>query len=464
MTLFERLADYSRSGALPMHMPGHKRNVGAFPWLAGLGGGVDITEIEGFDNLNDPRGVFLELGRRLAALRGAEESIPLVGGSTLGILSSVRAVLGRGGGLLMARGSHMSLYHASELCGAEVRYLLPDVHPVLGCWGPVEPGDVEAALASWPEAGLVAVTSPTYEGVISDIAAISEVCHRHGLPLLVDGAHGAHLGFEGFPECPTRLGADIVVESLHKTLPSLTGTAALHMRGGLVDRDDVRRNVRLLQTSSPSYILSASIEGCVDFLEREGNTASRRWREALDAFYGAVRDLERLKVREDWGFPLHDPSKIVISCAGTDLEGHAFAGLLRERWGVELEMASPRYALAMTGMGDTGESLGRLASALRGADGLAGSAPTKALPGRVKLPERRLQIPEALKFEAEPVPTAAAVGRVLGEYLWEYPPGSPLIVPGETADEDIIGHVLGAADIKSERGMAPEYIFCLRGY
>ncbi len=457
--LGEKLQSYAASDALPMHMPGHKRNAAAFPWLADLGCRLDITEIDGFDDLNAPQGLFRDMEARAARLWGAEQSVCLVNGSTAGVLAAVRAALEAGGALLMARGCHRSVYHAAELAGAAVYYLVPPTDPLLGTWGPVSARAVAAALDAHPDIRLVAVTSPTYEGVMSDIAAIAAACHERGALLFVDEAHGAHLGFGGFPAGAVCQGADLVVQSLHKTLPSLTQTAVLHIQGGRIDPADVRRNAAMVQSSSPSYLLSASIDGCLRYLEAEGNAAADRWLAALERFYAAADRLRALRLWRGGGAK-HDPSKLVISAAGAGIDGAALMARLRQRYRIELEMAAGPYALAMTGMGDTDASLTRLAEALADID--AGLIPAEPAPARpFVLPERRMDARAALTAPGESVPAADALGRISGEYVWAYPPGAPLIVPGEVLDRAVLDSVAGGVNIRSTRGGAPERFFVL---
>ncbi len=468
MTLLDRLKEYSASGALPMHMPGHKRNTGAFPWLSSLGGELDITEIDGFDDLNDPHGIFAELEARAARVFGAEESIVLVNGSTSGVLAAITSVLEGGGALLMARGSHRSVYHAAELSGAEVYYLVPELDGELGIWRSVSPESVDAALSEHPDVRLVAVTSPTYEGVISDVRGIAEVCHAHGVPLFVDGAHGAHLGFGGFPESAASCGADMVAVSLHKTLPSLTQTAVLLLNGDRIDRGDVRRCAAIFGSSSPSYILSASVDGCVRYMEREGDGAAGRWLEALDGFYRAAAGMRNIKLLSGGGFFARDASKIVISAA--DRTGEELARYLRREHKIEFEMGAGRYAVAMTGIGDTESSLRRLSEALRCTDlAFASSSADIAVPDRsptcagFRLPERRMSIKGAVTAEGRLFDISDAVGKISGEYVFAYPPGVPLLVPGEVIDADI-AVAISQPGLRSTRGALPGKIFCVAEY
>ncbi len=452
MTLFEKLSEYSRSGALPMHMPGHKRSSAAFPWLAGLCE-RDITEIDGFDNLNDPEGLFSDMERKIARLWGAGESIALVNGSTVGVLAAVMSALDEGGELLMCRSSHRSVYHAAQLSGAVTRYLTPEADPELGLPLSATPESVAEALDKYPGVRLVCVTSPTYEGVISDVAGIADICHKRGAPLFVDEAHGAHLGFGPFPVSAVRAGADMAVQSLHKTLPSLTQTAVLHINPGIVDPERVRRFVTMLQTSSPSYLLSASVDGCADFMEREGGDAAKRWFDALADFKTRLSELENIRLWSPQAFAV-DPSKLVLRC-----DGKWLAERLRADFGIEPEYSATTHLLCMTGMGDTSESLSRLSEALFALDPISPPAP----PPRpvANLPKRAMAIHEAVKLPGKFVPLSRAEGLVSGEYVWSYPPGVPLIAPGEVVDEGVINGINRGFNIHSTRKGVPNSIFCV---
>ena len=416
MGIFEKLDELHASGALPMHMPGHKRNTGAFPWLAGLAE-RDITEIADFDNLNDPEGLFAGLERRLARLWGAGEAVALVNGSTLGVLAGIISTLASGGELLTGRQSHRSVYHACELAGAEIRYFTQPFDRDAGTALSVEPEEVARRLDEYPGVRLVCVTSPTYDGVISDIRSIAQICHAKGRPLMVDCAHGAHLGLPGFPEGCGRY-ADITVLSLHKTLPCLTQTAAVLINLGLVDPGRVRRYVSMLQTSSPSYLLSGAIDGCAEFLEREGPGAARTWRAGLDDLRARVSGLSNIRLFDGGGAFDYDPSKLLLRC-----DGHRLAALLREWYRIEPEYAARDRVLCMTGMGDSAASLTRLAEALTRLDPLLPPPPPAApVPG---IPVRRLSLKDAAALPGRLVPTERAAGRVSGEYVELSPRGAP---------------------------------------
>lgn len=433
-SLQERLGEYAASGALPMHMPGHKRNLSAAPWLTALGGGLDITEIGGFDDLHHARGILKDEMDRAAAVWGAKRTFFLVGGSSCGLLAAIYA-LGLGGGTaIVARNCHKSVYHGLELCGLSAKWLRPHWCAPLGLWGSVPPAAVERALDEVRDAKFVLLTSPTYDGVLSDIAAIAEVCHARKVPLIVDEAHGGHLGFGGFPPGAVKLGADIAVQSAHKTLPSLTQTALLHTGGDLVDTEAVERALNVFESSSPSYVLLSSLSGCVRFLEAPGALAP--WRAGLAAFDRAAGGLERLRVpnhgrdrgRAYPGVFGWDPSKLLLF----GQNGFALMDALRERFAIVLELSLPHYALALTGAGDDETSLLRLARALLALDAGCPEDPVTPVPGPPPaFPPARMPPGQALCTPFEVLPRSRAAGRVCAQYLWVYPPGVPLAVPGE---------------------------------
>lgn len=442
-TLFMALQRYGREDAIPMHMPGHKRNEALAPYLKALGAGLDITEIDGFDDLHGAEGILRRGMERAAQLWGAKRSFYLVNGSTCGILAAIHAVLGQGGSAIVARNCHKSVYHGLELCGITPHFLLPPVESRFGICGSIAPAEVERALQTHPDVRLVIVTSPTYEGVVSDIRAIADVAHRHHAVLLVDEAHGAHLGMGNFPAGAVACGADVVIQSAHKTLPSLTQTALLHLQGELVDPERVAHSLEIFETSSPSYLLMASLDSCVALLLEQGQHLLQEWNASLQAFGQEVRSLQHLRIlgytaAPDSSVYALDPSKIVISTAGTSVTGPELMGSLRKEANIELEMAASDYVIAMTGMGDTADTFHALARALCKADRMIQTSPSAAVRPALQLPRRLCSAQEAVFGAREKCPLDKAAGRVSAGYVWAYPPGIPLLVPGEEIDAALL--------------------------
>lgn len=432
---------------LPLHMPGHKRNALLAPYLEGFGAALDVTEIEGFDNLHAPEGILKEGMERAARLYHAHRSFYLVNGSTGGILAGVRALSARGDKVLMQRASHLSAYQAVALCGLRPVYLYPGVDPEYGAPLSLRPESLEKALSDHPDTRLLVLTCPSYEGVLSDLEALVAIAHARGVRVLVDAAHGAHLGLSAlFPKGAVRSGADIVIHSLHKTLPSLTQTALAHAAdaetaGRLSEQLDV------FQTSSPSYLLMASIDGCLRLMEERGEELFQAWQARLDAFRALAGNLSRFRVFGLEHLPQGvfelDPSKILIGCAGSGISGARLSETLRLCYGIDLEMAGPLSALAMTGMGDADEALPRLYRALSEIEkDLPGGKAEAALP----LPEAEALLApgEALTVPYELIPEDAAAGRICAEFITVYPPGAPLLVPGERISGEALAALRGA--------------------
>ena len=291
--LYEKLKNYSDSSIYPFHMPGHKR----VP-ESGLPYDIDITEIDGFDNLHEPVGCLSKLQQTAAELFGSRCAFALVNGSTVGILAAVRAMTKNGDRVLIARNSHLAVYHAVELCDLDAEYLVPDTIEGLGIFTGISPEAVGQKLRDDPEISLVVVTSPTYEGVVSDIGSISGICHRYGARLLVDEAHGAHFPFsDSFPESAVQCGADAAVVSLHKTLPAMTQTALLLTNDDALAKE-LKRQLSVFETSSPSYVLLASIDRCLEFLTHS-ERAFDEYVGRLTRFYHAAGALRHLSVSYD---------------------------------------------------------------------------------------------------------------------------------------------------------------------
>ena len=429
--LIEKLNEYSQSDFYPYHMPGHKRQrLEGFPQQLTR---LDITEIEGFDNLHDADNVLKELQEMAAQVYGAEESFYLVNGSTCGILSAVSAVVPFGGELLIARNCHKSVYHAAYLRHLKLHYIYPDMLIDYDICETVAPTQVLAALEEYPGVSAVLIVSPTYEGRIADVKAIAEIVHEKGLPLIVDEAHGAHLGFTSeFAINSVRLGADLVINSVHKTLPAMTQTALLHVNGKLINRKTLRRFLKIYQTSSPSYVLMSSIEEALK-IAREGSAFMefvKRWEKLLTELSG----LQKLKIlprcMEECRNKQQDIGKLIISTKETELSGLQLYDMLLSQYHLQPEMVCESYVLCMFTIGDTQEGYNRLANALLAIDANIQSVQKHTF-NNMPRPEAEVLLHEAWEKEQEEIPLTNAEGRLAGEFLNLYPPGTPILVPGE---------------------------------
>lgn len=443
--LYDRLHQYSNSDYYGFHMPGHKRNAERFG--SGLPYGIDITEIEEFDDLHHPDGILKKAQEEASRVYGAGETRFLVNGSTAGILSAILGCTRKGDQVLVGRNCHKSVYHAIYMNELEPVYLYPGFRPDIQLNTEISVSAVKAALNEHSRVKAVILVSPTYDGVVSDIRGIAREVHKRGIPLIVDEAHGAHFGFHPyFPESALRQGADVVIHSLHKTLPALTQTALLHVEGDLADRDRIFRYLDMIQSSSPSYVLMAGIDRCIHLLGEKREELFASYVEGLEKLRQRLAYLEKISLAETEHY---DRSKLVLSVAGADMTGRELYLRLLSDYHLQLEMAAGSYALAMTSVGDTEEGFRRLGDALEEIDRSAGERPAGAAGLAGALPKNETVLTSArmeeLSWEKESVrklPLEECAGHVSTEYAYLYPPGIPVIVPGERISRESVEMLL----------------------
>jgi lysine decarboxylase len=451
--LYRALLEAGRRGDAIFHMPGHK----GLPLPGGLWGdltALDVTELSWSGNLyTETDGPIRAAERRTAALYGVPHALFLTGGATQGVLSMLAAALSPGDTALLHRSAHRSVFHALGLLDLRPVYLDgPDIPP-FGVRAGIDAAELDAALASQPAVRAVCVTSPTYYGVLSDIAALAGVCRRRGVRLLVDAAHGAHVPFTGAQENPVALGADMAVFSAHKTLPAL-GQAAFLLCGADADTERLRRFTSVFGTSSPSYPMMASLDLACAAL-RDGGAA--RWRET--AAFGEMFHVKHPNVLSE----NHIPCGGVDPCRLTVFTGNGYGDALRleRELGVRCEMADTRNLVFILTPEDLPEwrerldkALGQLGTENTRPCGEGGGswenggrddpAPTSRMPEAVLTPR------QALFAASETVPLAQAAGRVAAAPIAVYPPGVPLVAPGERIDKihlDILENLCYTEDV-----------------
>ncbi len=462
------LKEHGEEGYVPFHMPGHKRNA-EFKHLSGVQN-IDITEIEGFDNLHDAKGIIKQAQDLAADYFGVLESRFLTCGSTAGVLTAIRTLTKRGDEVLIARNCHRSVFHAVELCGLKPFYVSPTYFEEYGFYGSVMPQDVQKAFDEHPNIKLVVITSPTYHGIISDIKSISAICHLGGAKLFVDEAHGSHLGLSRkFEQSARNLGADIVVNSLHKTLPSLTQTSILHVCTEGVDIRRLDNSLDMFETSSPSYVLMASIDGCVRYMRDNGAKLIDAWSDMIDKFRRGLSHCKRIKLfngsREGGRVFAYDKSKLVFLTVDSALSGIELMRALKRKYKIELEAASANYAIAMTGAGDGFPAFMALSEAVFEIDNSV-----RERYGLVKIatpssPEKALEPYETDVMPCDFANFDKSVGCVAAENVWVFPPSCPLIVKGEYIDQDFVRLALYlyecGVDVNSESGQFPDKILAV---
>ena len=433
---------YNEKNLLPLHMPGHQRKTemgAALPYA------YDYTEVEDLDNLHAPEGILQEAMNRTAAYYGCPDCFYLVNGSSSGLQAGIFALLEEGDEVVVARNCHRSVFYALSLRKAKIHFLLPEFWEDFSCFGSISPKEVERLLREFPKSKALIFTSPSYEGVVSDVEAIARLCHENVLSLLVDEAHGAHFSPKrgtSFPESAISLGADLVVQSPHKTLCSLTQSAWILGKGQRYSREKLSFYLSVFQTTSPSYPLMLSLEKATTLLETEGEALFSHWKEVMKGFREKTKGLSCFSFlweKEEACFAM-DYSKIFLRSLGIpELRlGKDLAKLLREDYGIESEMHSGENLLLMTGPFISEEELDRLFIALKDIERRLGEEKGKPLRSKllssalyqISVAENTLQISEGLK-DGEELSLRDGEGRICLEYLSLYPPGIPLLFPGE---------------------------------
>lgn len=428
---------------------------------------TDITEITGYDNLHHPEGMIRESMDNLKKIYHTKESWYLVNGSTVGILASVSAVCRPGDKIIVGRNCHKAVYNAIRLLRLHAIYLYPaqnEKYDIMLDVGKAEREQLKEILKK--EAGVKAVvlTSPTYEGVVSDIAAVrkvlSEQTNGKEIVLIIDEAHGAHLLFhDAFPKSAVECGADIVVQSTHKTLPALTQTALLHLCSDRIPEDVISDWLSVYETSSPSYILMASAESGVIFMHSQGKKV-QKYVDNLTAFRRKCGQLMHIHLIEGKELAVfdYDIGKLVFYVDGKKNGGRWLFAMLRDEWNIELELESTSYVIGMTSVMDEKKDFEMLWEALAAADRelkmeyqdrrKARRTSRTEMQGKsqMKIPDRtRIIIPEKIiePWECERdktimIPLCESIGRTAASYVMLYPPGIPLLAPGEKIIKEIV--------------------------
>lgn len=448
-SLYTRLNAYGQSDFYPYHMPGHKRNTHLDHGtertdpLAHIRN-IDITEIEGFDNLHHPEGILKEVQDHTARTYGAKHSFYLVGGSTAGILTAVSALIPTGGRILIARNCHKSVYHAIFLRGLEVCYLQPELEGSFGVPLPVTAEAVRQALETEEKIHAVLITSPTYEGLTADVEEIARVVHEKGIPLIVDEAHGAHFGFSEYLPKSAVLYADVVIQSTHKTTKALTQTALLHVCSDRADVAQIQRYLDIYMTSSPSYVLMASIEDAVWDLAHHGSVMFDRYHLQYQSFMKEAGKLSNLQVLQYTG---QDICKLVIGGKGRFLSGQWLYDVLLEQYHLQMELCQGGHVLAIMTPYDRQEGFDRLLKALQQIDACL----ERTLQWTEAREDSLFMMPSELPQQVLPlnkawhkgilVPLEQCEGHICSEFVYQYPPGTPIMVPGEAWSKAQIAYV-----------------------
>lgn len=360
MTIVEKLKKHSQSNYISFHMPGHKsKSLFYCPSITD-----DITELYGMDDLQHPKEMIKDAMDLATAIYGSKSSLICTNGSTASNMAAINSVTTYGSTILVCGNPHRSLYNIAELKNLRlIEIAAPKLLNDYEIQGQVVPDDVKAAIKQNKEIKAVFITSPTYEGIVSDIKEISKTAHSYDIPLIVDEAHGSHLALsKHFSDSAIQCGADIVINSLHKNLPALTSSSMLHIgKESLIDSQRLFESLLLFQTTSPSYLLLASIDSALHLIRNDGNRLFNELNDNLKGFYDATKGLEKIHIL-DINKDIHDKSRIVAMTKAISAE--MLYSILREEYHIEMERIEKEHIIGISTIADSFDDIKALSNAL----------------------------------------------------------------------------------------------------
>ena len=439
------LTEHADKHTVSFHMPGHKgsaiyKKFGYTEFLEKMMD-CDITEIIGADNLFQTEGILKAAQEEYAKLYGVKRAYMLVNGTSGGVIAAIMASVPKGGKLVMARNSHKAIYNALLLADIQPVYAYPEMIEEYGISGEITAEEITRCLDENPDASAVILPSPNYYGICSDIRKIAEIVHARGKILIVDQAHGAHLkffsdcGFSDMPQSAEEQGADIAVNSIHKTLASFTQSAALTFNSDLLDHYTLEDKLQMIQSTSPSYILMGSLDINADIIKNHKEEVFTAWHDALAYFYAEAENISGLAVIRDAKL---DFTKINLDMSAYGLSGAELEQMLMEK-GIYAELTTGNILMCMTGIGNTKADMEKLLEALRE---IAASHPLAE--GKKQTPpavlEARFELC-AVPSKKERVPLSEGAGRICASSIIPYPPGIPFICPGERITDEVITYI-----------------------
>ncbi|MFN7923190.1 MAG: aminotransferase class I/II-fold pyridoxal phosphate-dependent enzyme [Bryobacteraceae bacterium] len=451
LPLYEACLAFLEGQIAPLYCPGHKGGRTLPADFKQRIADLDLNNLAELDTLHCPSGPIAEAERLLADAYGVSESFVLVGGSTSGNIASLLSVCSPGSQVLVQRNAHKSTVAGIVLAGADPIWLTPTCDPTFGIYHGVSAAQLDQAFRENPRAVAAVVLNPTYFGTVADIAALRGVCAQHGKFLLVDEAHGPHFHFHReLPLAGEDAGADLVVQSTHKILSGLSQAAVLHKVNGSIPTERVRKTLQLIQTTSPSFPVMISIDYSRWQMVHEGAAIWTRVLDIAGEARRALGALEGVRVLDSdsfegpgSGFFALDPTKIVIDATGLGLSGGELLDELN-RQGIKLELSGPTYVLAILTVGTEKSDLDRLVSAMRAiAAGRQVTTPVSVSGNGLYQQPKKVQSPGACFWGPQRVvPLEEATGCVCAEIVTPYPPGIPVLMPGEEMSADIVERLL----------------------
>lgn len=450
--LFDALKTYVKNETVSFHVPGHKKGVGmdkSFSDFVGLNVlAMDVTVFKSVDSFHNPKGVIKEAQMLTAELFGADQSFFSVQGTSGAIQTMIMSVVRFGDKIIVPRNIHKSVTAGILLSGSAPVYMQPEIDEEVGVALNVTPETVLKTLQENPDAKAVLIINPTYYGVSTDIKKIAEIVHQYGIPLIVDEAHGPHLKFnKELPISAMEAGADMSAQSTHKLIGAMTQASMLHVREGLIDIKRVKMILNMLHTTSPSYILLASLDVARMQMATQGEALLDKALELAKKTRAIINEIpgfycfgeEVLELKGAYAF---DPTKLTINCRGLSISGQKLETILAEEFKIQVEMSDLYNVLAVLTIGDTEESVGKLVRALSEISDRYELVDFKERTIKMpEIPECLLLPREAFYNKTRSVALEASIGLISAEMLMAYPPGIPILCQGEVITEEIIQYV-----------------------
>jgi len=432
------------------YVPGHKRGKGIASQLSDVWGEAvfryDLPELPEFGNLFPAEGVMKTAQDLAAGAFGADQTWFLTNGSTAGVMAAILATCRNGDQIILPRNVHQSAIAGLILSGAIPIFIHPVYDPAFDLPYNITPDALEQTIAQYPQAKAVLITSPTYQGVCADIQALSQIAHSHQLPLIVDAAHGAHFGFHPqFPTSPLAQGADVVIQSLHKTLGALTQASLLHLKGKRVSATALTAALQCLQSSSPSHLLLASLDVARQQVATAGETLLGQALTLAQQAKAGIQTIPELALFSPQspqpGCEAIDPTRLTIDVSGLGLTGFTADEILHHHLGVTAELPTAKTLTFVITFGNTETDIAALLAGLR-------ALREKKTAEEINL--NVLSLPplapclsprHAFFSDKETLPLSVTVGKISAELVCPYPPGIPVLMPGETITEQALAYL-----------------------
>ncbi len=445
MSLLKDLKKFTKKEKISMHIPGHKSGRGIGAYFAKNIFKIDLTELDGTDNLQNPTGILKSAQDNTAGIFGAEQTYFLTGGSSLGLRSAILGTTKRGDKLLVDRLCHKSVISAITLGGIEPIFISPEFDQNMGIYTGISPERVNCMLAEHPDICGAIITSPTYYGICSDIGRISQILHSCNKFLIVDEAHGAHFSFsKKLPQTALSLGADICIQSAHKTLPALGQCSFLHLgKGSFTDKARLERTLRMIQSTSPSYMLMTSLDESARYMNTVGRHRMNILINRIELLKATVEEQTDLKfVDENSIGKVCDKSRIVADFAPIGISGSFAERLLSEEFGIYPEMSDARYVVFIPSVSNTSGDIKRLTHALISIGGRRFKGETAQ--NNTPLPKvQSVYLPHiANDMEYETIKIRESVGKISAGIVSACPPGAAVLIPGQAICTDTVEYII----------------------